>query len=333
MNPQTILAVTGVLATTIFGAWAIAAAFRFSRNVRITYALDQMIALTDDIAQNFADLAVIFRGEPVSANLVLLKGYLINTGRRDIAREMIEDQISIHVPPEFEWVDSKVVETSPSLHAEARLMSAQEIEFTTGLWKKKEYMKFEALAKVPVVEAGPDNPPDERPTVRLRKAISFTHRISDSDRIEETRVPRPSRIASTPFPLALMGLTKLKLIIAAVSIAFGIAFLVAGQSGFMSFKQLGYSLSVDGTERVVTPTVKKDAVLLSGDDGFSHESSLAEFEELFGKKPVVVTKKVVSSLFMGITYCVFGFLILAMHGIRALRNKRMLTMIAKTDGP
>ena len=46
---QIILTVIGILVTTLFGLWAIAAAFRFSRNVRITYALDQIIALTNEI--------------------------------------------------------------------------------------------------------------------------------------------------------------------------------------------------------------------------------------------------------------------------------------------
>jgi hypothetical protein len=331
MNTQTILAVLGILATTLFGLWAIAAAFRFSRNVRITYALDQIIALTDDITQNFQDLEVTFRGEPVSANLVLLKGYLINTGRRDISREMVEDQISLHVPSDFEWVDCKVGGTSPSLHAEAQRKSAQEIEFTTGLWKRKEYMKFEALAKVPLVEADPDNPPNERPTLRLSKAISFTHRIADSDRIEQTRVPRPSRITASPFPFAPMRLGKFICIGASVVLAMGILLLVAAKFNLMASKQLGYMVTIDGIERVVTVRVKNDVVLLSGEDDFSHESSLSEFEELPDKKPVIVTKAEEFLLVGGIIYCAMGCLMLGIYGLSAIKDRRMLALIASKE--
>ncbi len=332
MNTQTILAAVGILATTLFGLWAIAAAFRFSRNVRITYALDQAIVLIDDITQNFQDLGITFRGEPVSANLVLLKGYLINTGRRDISLEMVEDQISVHLPPEFEWVDCKVVGTSPSLQADVERESTQEIKFTTGLWKRKEYMKFEVLAKVPVVEADADNPPDEKPTTRLRKAMSFTHRIADSDRIDKTRVTRPSRITTIPFPFSLMGSAKFKFTLAGVCLVFGVLMLVGAKFDFMSTKQLGYTVTVDGSKHVVTVRVKKDALLLSGQDGFSRESSLSEFEELPDKRPVVVTKSEDFPLIMGIVYCAMGCLILGVSGVRAMKDRRMLALIASKGG-
>jgi hypothetical protein len=332
MSTQNILAVAGILATTIFGLWAIAAAFRFSRNVRITYALDQVIALTDDITQSFQDLGITFRGEPVSANLVLLKGYLINTGRRDISREMIEDQISVHVPPEFEWVDCKVAGTSPSLHVEAERKSAQEITFVTGLWKRKEYMKFEALAKVPVVDADPENPPDERPTVRLRKAISFTHRIADSDRIEHTRVPRPSRFTGVPFPFPFsMGSAKMNCIMACVVLAMGIFFLVAAKFGFMSSKQLGYTTTIDGVERVVTVRVKGEGLLLSGEGDFSQKSTLAEFQALPDKRPALVTKADDFPRIGGMIYSAMGLLMLGVYGLRAVKDRRMLALIASKE--
>ena len=330
MDTQTILALVGIIATTIFGVWAIAVAFQVSRNVRITYALDQIIALTDDVAQSFQDLGITFRGEPVSANLVLLKGYLINTGRRDISREMIEDQISVHVPPEFEWVDCKVAGTSPSLHGEAIRKSAQEITFSTGLWKKKEYMKFEALAKVPVVDADPENLPKEKPTVRLRKAIFFTHRIADSDRIEETRIPKPSRLADHPLPL-LAGTTKLGGIMAGVVLIVGFALIVAGQFGFMTSKQVGYTTNFDGIERVITVKVKGDRILLSGTDGFSQESTLSKFDELPDKRATVVTEIDNFPLIGGIIYCVLGALMLGLYGIRSMKERRMLALIASKE--
>ena len=152
MDSQTILSVVGIVITIFLGVWAIVIAIRYNRNVRITYADDQFIALTDDITQNFPDLKIFFRDQPVSDNLVLLKGYFINTGKKDISREMVEEKIALKLPPDFEWVDSKVVECTDSLKSSATVTNKNQITIETGLWKMKEYLKFEALAKVPVVK-------------------------------------------------------------------------------------------------------------------------------------------------------------------------------------
>lgn len=330
MNTQTIIAVLGILATTIFGVWAIAAAFRFNRSVRITYALDQIIALTDDITQNFQDLGVTFRGEPVSANLVLLKGYLINTGRRDISREMVEDKISLNVPADFEWVDCKVSATSPSLQSEAQLKSAQEVEFTTGLWKRKEYMKFEALAKVPLLEADPENSPYEKSTHRLRQAIYFTHRIADSDRIEHTRVPQPTGITKLPSPLALfISSRKYTVAIAVVFIVFGIFGLIADKFDLSLTMRLGYSVTIDGIERIVRTRLKGDKIILSGEEDFSRELSLLELNELPDKKAVVIKDNLMFT--MGIVYFTLGLLLISGVGLSSMKDRRMLSLIASKD--
>src|SRR5262245_50978959 len=103
MDTQTLMAILGIAATVLLGLWAIIITVRYNRNVRITYAYDQAIALTDDITQNFPELGITFREEPVSQNLVLLKGYVINTGKKDISREMVEERITLSLPEGYEW--------------------------------------------------------------------------------------------------------------------------------------------------------------------------------------------------------------------------------------
>lgn len=190
MDSQTILAVAGIVVTIFLGVWAIVISIRYSRNVRITYAEDQAIALTDDITQNFPNLKIFYRDQPMSDNLVLLKGYFINTGKKDISREMVEEQITLKLPTDFEWIEIKVVECSASLKSTAILTSKTQIAIETGLWKTKEYLKFEALAKVPVIKLDPESIPMDSPTYRLTKSITFSHRIADSRKIQETCVPK-----------------------------------------------------------------------------------------------------------------------------------------------
>ena len=193
MDIQTSLAVAGIGATILLGIWAIAITVRYNRSVEITHALDLGISLTNDISQNFPDLKVLFREQPVSESLVLLKGYFINTGKQDISREMVEQPLTLRLPDGFEWTECKVVKCSSALQAKARLGGKTEACFETGLWKSREYFKYEALAKVPVVSVGPNGFPGSSPASRLIQATTFSHRVAGLKRIQETATPTPAR--------------------------------------------------------------------------------------------------------------------------------------------
>lgn len=137
MDIQTLLTVAGIVVTVAFGIWAIVVTIRFNRSVQITYVHDQAIALVDDISQHFQDLRISFRNAPVSENLVLLKGYLVNTGNKDISPEMVEDAITFWLPEDFEWLEFKVVECSPQMRAKTSILNAHAIRFETGLWNMR----------------------------------------------------------------------------------------------------------------------------------------------------------------------------------------------------
>ena len=292
MDTQTILAVIGIAATVLVGIWAIIITVRYNRSVQITYAHALVIALTDDITQNFPDLKVSFHNQPVSDNLVLLKGYFINTGKKDISHEMIEKQITLTLPTEFEWVECKVVECSPSLKASVKLTGKNEISLETGLWKTREYIKVEALAKVPVVKADPDNLPKDYPTQRLIAALTFPHRIADSTMVYVTRVPQPSqkpnnmRFISFLRPLSRLSLKIL--VMAILIIVLGISFLSVNR--IIPNKAIGYRLTINGQERIMSVSVKHDKVVLQDKNGFKKELSLSEFDNISDKHPEIVIK-------------------------------------------
>lgn len=333
MDIQTFLAVAGITATIILGIWAIVITVRHNRGVQITYAHDQAIALTDDITQNFPDLKVLFRDQPVSENLVLLKGYFINTGKKDISREMTEQQITLKLPSEFEWVESKVVECSPTLKATARVNGKTEISFETGLWKIREYFKFEALAKVPVVKADPDNLPKEYPTRRLVQAVTFSHRIADSKVIHETRVPRvPPRTGSLRFlgfPRRVAMSSRAALVAAAVITVLGASIWVAGH--FLADTGIGYRVTIDGQERVLSARVKQSKVLLSDRKGFKREYTLPEFDNLPDKRTEFVSMSDQFPRIFGATYSCMGVLMFVIFATKGVRERRLLSIITDKE--
>ncbi|OXU15719.1 hypothetical protein [Sedimentisphaera salicampi] len=331
MDNQTILTVLGIIVSTILALWAIVVTLKGSRNVKITFVSELLLALTDDITQSFDDLEITFRDKPISSNLVLFRGYFINTGRRDITQEMIEDQISAHLPSEFEWIDCKVTEVSSSLNAEVKVQSKQQIIFSisTGLWKKNEYLKFETLAKVPVVDAAPENPPKEKPADRLRNAITFRHRIADSYRIEETCKPmsKPNRLPFFSSFSNVFLLRNIRIIIGSCFLVVGLALLAAWQTDFMAKKKVGYIATIDGVERLVTVQAKRDGLVLSGEDTFSQKTTLSEFNEMPHKQAVLVTQTEDSLLIIGILYSITGGLFLVLILLRSMKDRRILNLI------
>jgi hypothetical protein len=327
MDTQTLMAVVGIIATVTLGIWAIAITIRYNRSVRITYAHDQAIALTNDITQNFPNLSITYREQAVSENLVLLKGYFINNGKKDISREMVEQQITLSLPDDYEWVECKVVESSPSLKASAIKVDRTHVSFDTGLWKSKEYMKFEALAKVPVVMADPDHLPHERPADRLRKSVSFIHRIADSGKIDETHVPRPLTKRSQRFSLLSLSPTRSIIMLSITMLIVGIGLLVLPR--FWSTKNLGYILIADGKQRSVLADVKNNKIILTDDTGYRKEYSTAEFDALSDKKVQIVPKKDKSMQITGIAYVILSLFMLVVLSVKGMREQRLLSIITK----
>ena len=90
MNPNNLLPIVGIASTVIIGALAIYLAVRYSRQVGIAYVEDTCLSLIDDITQGIDELEIRFRNSPVSQNIVLLKGYIVNIGKRDISPAMVE---------------------------------------------------------------------------------------------------------------------------------------------------------------------------------------------------------------------------------------------------
>jgi hypothetical protein len=336
MDPQTIFAIAGIAVTVILGIWAIVINMRYNKNVQITYAHELAIALTDDITQNFPNLKVLFHNQPVSDNLVLLKGYFINTGKKDISREMIEKQITMKLPNDFEWVECKVVEHSPTLKATANMTGKTEISFDTGLWKMREYLKVEALAKVPVVKADPDNLPKDYPTRRLLNALTFPHRITDSKTVHLTNVHRPSQTYQLRFfsflrPFSLISYSNIMMAIMILFLGVWVLYSVHNHPRNI----IAYRFSIDGQERVMSvKDVNDKVVLLEDKQGFKKEFLLSEFDNFLGKHLVVIHEK--SRTIAGITFsllCIgfglFALLIFCWKGIRDYRLIEMITSVVR----
>lgn len=325
MDIQTILTIIGITLTGFLGAWAILVAFRSIKSVEITYIEDRCISLIDDITQSFSELNISYKNQAVSKNLVLLKGYLINTGRKDISEEMVEEDISLNLPDDFEWLDCKIVDTSKSLKASISKIDKSRIELDIGLWKIKEYCRFDALAKVPVIELDEDKLElnGEKPNERLWKALTFTHRIADLSKIQVTEVPQMSK-NRFPFPRAkFLAISAVSVILAGI-----VTIVLTFLTGLFVDKTVGYNMKLNGENRLVSVKIKKESIIVSDKKGFSKNLSIDEFNSIKDKQAGIISQSRENLFrFLGSVYILMGLIILIPELSRKFREKRILNLI------
>ena len=185
-NMEFWLSILGITLTVIFGFLGIYIVKAKRYPGRITYVREESIGLFDTLVKNFPQITIQYEGENISKQIVLVRGYLINTGDIDIKESMVDDKLKISLPPEFAWLNSKIVEGSIGNKFHLTPVNKNELELDLGLFKKDEYLRLEALVEVPISQ-GKTSP-------LVSDKLSFSHRIADTSKVEiktlDLRLPK-----------------------------------------------------------------------------------------------------------------------------------------------
>jgi hypothetical protein len=178
------LTIVSIVATAVFGVWAIILAKSWSYPGQITYFRGKPIRLFDDITGSLAHLTVSYKGEPVQKNLTLLKGFLVNTGRKDITNEMVEKALTFQLMDGYRWLEVSA-RASTDGDERAKIVNLKTVVFSLGLFRCNEFIRFEALVEVSDGTAWASE--------------MFTHhRIADTATLRVKPVPaKPVRLSST----------------------------------------------------------------------------------------------------------------------------------------
>jgi hypothetical protein len=133
------------------------------------------------------ELSVSYKDEPVREGLVLLKGALINTGSKDITESMVEERLSFSLPHRFKWLEAKVIKHSKG--GKGRIdKSPQRLEFPLGLFRRNEFIRFEAIAEVPTNGVNSSQSAKHLKSALL-DSLRISHRIADTQAIVAADLP------------------------------------------------------------------------------------------------------------------------------------------------
>ena len=189
-----LLGLAGVIATLIFGLLSIYLFARRKYPGRLVFMEEQCLPLFEDLVKNLPRMQVLYDDKPVSDNLVLLKGLILNVGSKDVSREMIEQPLQIVVSDGFKWLAAKIVSSSPGVKGRVTTLGEATLEFDLGLFRCEECIRFEALVEVPR-----NAPEGTEPATEFRRIMSFRHRIADTAKVEKRPMPGPASPWETIF--------------------------------------------------------------------------------------------------------------------------------------
>ncbi len=196
-----ILGILGLIATIVFGLWGVYLVIRKRYPGEITYYEERKINLFHSIIKNLPELKISYKNTAVDENLILIKGILINTGHKDISPEMIERPLECMLPEGSKWLTTKIISTSKNVKVALSQSSESVLTFKTGLFRCKEYIRFEALANIP----GLKQLQKDKKNIKLK----FKHRIADTRQIEERKASITPKLSKTLIPGLLIILLSI----------------------------------------------------------------------------------------------------------------------------
>lgn len=182
------ITIAGLAVTIAIGLIAIRSARKVVTS-KITLVEYDLLSPYTELVEVFADLDIIFDGEPISPDVSVYRACVVNTARFDIDERRIKAPLSIRLPSSHKWREAVVTASSPDVNAWCVISSDEELELRWELLKTDESFEFYAVvARRATVEEKAD---EEISSERLSDKMHFKHRITDLDReVHKERAPR-----------------------------------------------------------------------------------------------------------------------------------------------
>jgi len=112
---------------------------------KITLVKENSVGLFNELANNFEDIKIEFKGKPIDKNIIHIKGSFINDGENDLNLNDSEVPVGIYLCDELKWIKAKITKTSSNVNCKAEIENEQKLNFKCGYLKMNEFFQFEAL--------------------------------------------------------------------------------------------------------------------------------------------------------------------------------------------
>ncbi|MCK4791909.1 MAG: hypothetical protein KAV87_49715, partial [Desulfobacteraceae bacterium] len=315
MQLSTVLTVMGILVSLLFGAWGVYLALKKRYPGHATFLQETALPLFDTIVKNLPELKVSFRDKPVGEGLVLLKGAILNTGSKDISPDMVAEPITMALPEGHKWITVKLVAHSPKVNC---TVTADEhsLVFNIGLFRCAEYLRFEALAEVPI------NEKEEQTATadigeKMLEVIRTTHRIADTQRVVTAEL--------LPATRGIRRLKRFAVLLGVMVVTLAVVFTAYWIKGWPA--DMRFTVPTDSGDIAVEAQYTVDGtVTLKGVDSkdYKRELPVAGLLQIEGLKPYVAPKSDTKVAFIVLGFYTLLPLLLCIGAYKEQRKAKRL---------
>ena len=144
--------IIGVLATVLIPL--IGVFLRRQEHRQLDVVIDREVALVNQVFGNLKNFSIVIEGKPASDQVVWMTGWVINSGNYDISNSIVERPLRLKIPDNMQWLRGSIEHCSNDLQCSLKIHTSQELEFTWVLLRRGEYIRFDALLRCPLEEAG-----------------------------------------------------------------------------------------------------------------------------------------------------------------------------------
>ena len=193
------IALAGILVTGAFGIWGAYQTVKQNRYpAAITFIKEEFIPLFDTIVKSLPSLDVLYNNNLVDENLVLVRASFINTGKKDISADMIETPLTLTLGEGGKWIEAEVTSASENTTAEIKVIDDHKIQVLSGLLRRDEYIRFQALVEVSADEK--DSKIAKKGLIEqfVEENLEITHRIQDTQKVGKIEL-KPDAALSKKF--------------------------------------------------------------------------------------------------------------------------------------
>jgi len=135
--------------TIIVSAAGVLVTIRKRPSGQIAVGFTLVFELVSQIAHEFSNLRITYKGDDIHSKITLVSGRIINTGDIDVGRSIVTHYPSIRLKNGAEWKEFELGKTNEGIDPEVEAVSESEVRVRWGLLKPGESIPFSSLIKTP----------------------------------------------------------------------------------------------------------------------------------------------------------------------------------------
>ena len=184
MDTNLILGITGFIATLFMGIAGIWYTLKYRKKVKLTFIQQECFSLFNTIVKNLNDIEIKYKDKEVNENLILLKGFFINSGNSDLDKNNVHSPLKVALPKNFSWKKTNIFANSQGMNISQEVKD-EKLIFAWDLMKKNEYFSFDSLIEYTGTAEDLDENEIQK---KLSKEIIFEHRITNLGEISRDEI-------------------------------------------------------------------------------------------------------------------------------------------------